>query len=102
MIVHRLAAAVLATAAVLAGAACSTSPEDQAWELCQDLIKDQAGGSSFKFGEYTFNEVGGGYWVNGHVEFENRLGETKSHTANCRIDPTGDTEDMGALYPAEQ
>lgn len=99
MNIPRLAAAALAAVAVLAGTACSTSPEDQAWELCQDLIKDQTGGSNFKFGEYTFNEVGGGYWVNGQVEFENRLGETKSHKANCRIDPTGDTEDMGALYP---
>lgn len=97
----RLAAAALSVVAVLAGAACSTSPEDKAWGLCQDLIKDQTDGENFKFGEYTLaNEVGGGFWVEGDVEFKNRLGETESHKANCRIDPTGEIEDMGSLYPA--
>lgn len=100
MYIPRLAAASLSAAAILAGAACSTSPEDKAWKLCQDLIKAQTDGGNFKFGEYTFNEVGGGYWVEGDVEFKNRLGETESHKANCRIDPTGNQEDMGALYPA--
>lgn len=100
MNIPRLAAAALSAVALLAGAACSTSPEDKAWGLCKDLIKAQTDGGSFKFGEHTVNEVGGGYWVSGDVEFENRLGETKSHEVNCRIDPTGDTEDMAALYPA--